>query len=54
MIETRLKERIAAIIFSKDLSIRKKRIKIRQLKKEGLTPRFIKMFLNLLEYISQL
>ena len=54
MIETRLKERIAAVIFSKNLSIRKKRIKIRQLKKEGLTPRFIKMFLNLLEYISQL
>jgi len=54
MIETRLKERIAAIIFSKDLSIRKKRIMIRKLKKEGLTPLFIRMFLNLLEYISQL
>ena len=54
MIETRLKERIAAIIFSKDLSIRKKRIMIRKLKKEGLSSMFVRMFLNLLEYISQL
>ena len=54
MIETSLKERIAAIIFSKDLTIRKKRIMVRKLRKEGLTPRFIRMFLNLLEYISQL
>ena len=54
MIETRLKERIAAIIFSRDLSIRKKRIMIRKLKKEGLSSMFVRMFLNLLEYISQL
>ena len=54
MIETRLKERIAAIIFSNDLSIRKKRIMIRKLKKEGLPSLFVRMFLNLLEYISQL
>lgn len=54
MIETRLKERIAAIIFSKDVSIRKKRILIRKLKKEGLSSMFVRMFLNLLEYISQL
>ena len=54
MIETRLKERIASIIFSKDLSIRKKRIMIRKLKKEGLSSLFVRMFLNLLEYISQL
>ena len=54
MIETSLKERIAAIIFSKDLSIRKKRIMIRKLKKNGLSPMFVRMFLNLLEYISQL
>lgn len=54
MIETRLKERIAAIVFSKDLSIRKKRIMIRKLKKEGLSSLFIRMFLRLLEYISQL
>ena len=54
MIETRLKERIAAIVFSKDLSIRKKRIMIRKLKKEGLSSLFIRMFLRLLEYISKL
>ena len=53
-IRTMLKERIAAIIFSKDLSIRKKRIMIRKLKKDGLSSLFIRMFLNLLEYISQL
>lgn len=54
MIRTSLKERIAAIIFSKDLSIRKKRIMIRKLRKEGLSSLFMRMFLNLLEYISQL
>ena len=53
-IETSLKEKIAAIIFSKDLSIRKKRIMIRKLRKEGLSSLFMRMFLNLLEYISQL
>ena len=54
MIETRLKERIASIIFSKDLSIRKKRIMIRKLRKEGLSSLFVRMFLKLLEYISTL
>ena len=54
MIETSLKERIAAIVFSKDLSIRRKRIMIRKLKSNGLSPMFIRMFLNLLDYISQL
>lgn len=54
MIETNLKERIGAIIFSKDLSIRKKRIMIRKLKNDGLSSLFIRMFLNLLEYISQI
>ena len=50
-IETKLKERIDAILFS-DLSIRKKRIAIRKLKRAHLEPKFIKMFLNLLEYIK--
>jgi hypothetical protein len=54
MIETNLKERLAAIIFSKDLSIRKKRIMIRKLRKDGLSPLFMRVFLNLLDYISQL
>ncbi len=50
-IETLLKEKIDAILFS-DLPVRKKRIAIRKLKRAGLEPKFIKMFLNLLEYIK--
>ena len=50
-IETLLKEKIDAILFS-ELPIRKKRIAIRKLKRAGLEPKFIKMFLNLLEYIK--
>jgi hypothetical protein len=50
-IETTLKEKIDSILFG-DLSIRKKRIAIRKLKKYKLEPKFIKMFLNLLEYIK--
>lgn len=50
-IETLLKEKIDAVLFS-NLSIRKKRIEIRKLKKKGLEPKFVKMFINLLEYIE--
>lgn len=50
-IETALKEKIGAILFA-DLSIKKKRIAIRKLKRAKLEPKFIKMFLNLLEYIK--
>lgn len=52
-IETLLKERIGAIIFS-NLPINKKRIQIRKLKNTGLDPIFIKMFLKLLEYVSEI
>ncbi len=52
-IETRLKEKIANIFFS-ELDIKKKRIEIRKLKKEGLEPLFIRMFLKLLEYIKEI
>ena len=52
-IETDLKEKIAAIIFG-DLDIKKKRIQIRKLKKHGLNDLFVKMFLKLLEYISEI
>ena len=52
-IETLLKERIAAIIFS-NLDISKKRIEIRKLKNAGLDQLFIKMFLKLLEYIKEI
>ena len=52
-IETTLKETIAGILFSDD-SIRKKRISIRKLRSKGLKGVFIKMFLKLLEYISEI
>ena len=50
-IDTLLKEKIDNILFS-SLPIKKKRIEIHKLKKYGLEPKFIKMFLNLLEYIK--
>lgn len=50
-IETTLKEKIDAILFG-DLPVKKKRIAVRKLKKAKLEPKFIKMFLNLLEYIQ--
>lgn len=53
LIETTLKEKIASIIFS-DMTIRKKRIAIRKLKHSGLNKLFIKMFIKLLEYISEI
>ncbi len=52
-IKTALKERLHAIIFS-ELPISKKRILIKKLKKDGLDSQFIRMFLKLLEYISEI
>lgn len=52
-IETFLKERIATIIFSNE-DISKKRINIRKLKNVGLDKRFIRMFIKLLEYVSEI
>ena len=52
-VETHLKDKIASILFS-NLTIKKKRILIRKLKKDKLDPKFIKMFLRLLEYIEQI
>ena len=52
-IKTHLKEKIDAILFS-DLTIKKKRIEIRKLKNAGLDKKFIKMFIKLLEYISEI
>lgn len=52
-IETNLKEQVASILFS-DLSIRKKRIEIRKMRRKGLNKLFIKMFIKLLEYISEI
>lgn len=50
-INTIIKEKADEIMFS-DLPIKKKRIAIRKLKKYKLEPKFINMFLNLLEYID--
>ena len=50
-IKTVLKSEVSKIMFS-DLEIRKKRIEIRKLKKQGLQPRYISMFLKLLEYLE--
>ncbi len=50
-INTILKEEIDAIIFS-DLPVNKKRIALRKLRKKGLEPKFINMFIGLLEFIQ--
>ena len=47
-----LKEKIDAILFS-DLDVKKKRIEIRKLGNKGLEKKFVKLFLNLLEYVSR-
>ena len=52
-IETLLKEEVDKIMFS-DLPVKKKRIEIRKLSKKGLEKKFVKLFLNLLEYVSQI
>lgn len=51
-IETLMKERIDSVLFS-DLPIKKKRIEIRKLGNKGLDKKFVKLFLNLLEYVSK-
>ena len=50
-INTILKERIDGIIFS-DLPINKKRIELRKLRRAKLEPKFINMFIGLLEFIE--
>lgn len=52
-IKTTLKEKLALILFS-DRDIKRKRILIRKLRKEGLKPMFINMFLRLLEYSNEI
>ncbi len=53
LIETSLKEKISNILFGAQ-DIKQKRIQIRKLKKEGLSPLFAKLFLRLLEYIGRI
>lgn len=52
-IETELKEKMDAIFFS-NMSISKKRIEIRKLRNKGLEPKFVKLFLKLLEYVGSM
>ena len=52
-IKTNLKESIATIMFS-NLDISKKRIEIRKLKRKGLSDIFVRMFIKLLEYVSEI
>src|SRR5699024_5960322 len=51
-INTYLKEDIAKVMFS-DLTVSKKRIAIRKLRKNGLSREYMNLFLKLLEYISE-
>ena len=50
---TRTKEQIGNILFS-DTDIKTKRIQIRKLKTKGLHPKYINLFLKLLEYIAEI
>lgn len=52
-INTSLKEKIDEVLFS-DLEIKKKRIMLRKLKKSGLDSKYIKIFINLLEYVEKI
>ena len=51
-IKTTLKDDVASIVFNDDLSLAKKRIAIRRLKRKGLDPRSVKAFLRLLDYME--
>lgn len=52
-VPTNLKDTIASILFNEELAISKKRIEIRKLKRKGLDARSIKIFLRLIEYMSE-
>ena len=49
-----MKEMIDEVLFNELLTLKKKRIEIRKLRKKGLDPKFIKLFLKLLEYVGQI
>ncbi len=52
-VPTKLKDIIANILYDKETSISKKRIGIRKLKRKGLDKRSVKVFLRLIEYMSE-
>ena len=51
-INTVIKDDIATIVFNDKISLGKKRIAIKKLRRKGLDPRSIKIFLKLLEYME--
>ena len=51
-IDTYMKEEIAKIMFGEE-TIKKKRIEINKLKKSGLSKEYVKLFLRLLDYLSE-
>ena len=51
-INTILKDDIAQIMFSEEIPLGKKRIAIKKLRRKGLDPRSVKIFLKLLEYME--
>ena len=51
-INTVLKDDVASIMFNDELSLGKKRIAIKKLKRKGLDSRSVKIFLRLLEYME--
>ena len=51
-INTVLKDDVASIMFNEELSLGKKRIAIKKLKRKGLDSRSVKIFLRLLEYME--
>ena len=46
-------EKIDEVLFS-ELDVKKKRIALRKLKRKGLDSKYIKIFINLLEYIEKI
>ena len=52
-INTNLKEIASSILFS-DNEIKRKRIEIKKLKRKGLHPKYVNMFIKLLEYLAEL
>ena len=52
-IKTKLKEQLYKIVFS-NMDIKKKRIAIKKLRKNGLESRFIRMFMKLYDYLIEI
>ena len=51
-LNTAIKDEIAAIMYDGNLSLGKKRISIKKLKRKGLDQRSVNIFLRLLEYME--